>query len=95
MKLGTWILSLLQPAMARILAALGFSVVSITGMDAIFTQLKSQLVSGLYALPVDVLNVFLLVGGGQALGMIVGAAVTRLLLWKVQSATRILGVNPS
>nr|WP_315465910.1 DUF2523 domain-containing protein [uncultured Rhodoferax sp.] len=95
MKLGTWLLSLMSPALGRILTALGFSVVSITGMDAIFSQLKSQLVSGLYSLPADVLNVFLLVGGGQALGIIVGAGVTRLALWKISSATRILGVNPS
>ena len=33
MKLGTWILSLVEPVLGRILAALGLSVVSIVGMQ--------------------------------------------------------------
>lgn len=95
MKLGTWLLSLLQPAMSRVLAMLGFSVVTITGMDAMLTQLKQSVVSGLGGLSADMFNVFLLAGGGQALGIITGALTTKLLLWQVQNATRILGVNPT
>ena len=95
MKLGTWILSLLQPALARILATLGFSVVTITGMESLLTQLKQSLVAGLSGMGADMFNVFLLAGGGQALGIITGALTTKLLLWQVQNATKILGVNPS
>lgn len=95
MKLGTWLLSLLQPAIGRILTALGFSVVSVVGMEAMLSQLRSQLVSGLGGLSADMFNVFLLAGGGQALGIIMGALTTRVLLWQVQNATRILGVNPT
>ena len=95
MKLGTWLLSLLQPAMSRVLAMLGFSVVTITGMDAMLTQLKQSVVTGLGGLSADMFNVFLLAGGGQALGIITGALTTKLLLWQVQNATRILGVNPT
>lgn len=95
MKLGTWILSLLQPAMGRILAAIGFSVVSIVGMEQLLSQLRGQLVSGLTMMNSDMFNLFLLAGGGQALGIITGALTTKLLLWQVQNATRVLGVNPS
>ena len=95
MKLGTWLLSLLQPAIGRILTALGFSVVSVVGMEAMLSQLRTQLVSGLGGLSADMFNVFLLAGGGQALGIIMGALTTRVLLWQVQNATRILGVNPT
>jgi hypothetical protein len=42
----------------------------------------------------DMFNVFLLAGGGQALGIITGALTTKLLLWQVQNAAKILGVNP-
>lgn len=94
MKIGTWLLSLVQPLIGRILAALGFSVVSILGMEAMLTQLKTSLVSGLGGLSADMFNVFLLAGGGQALGIITGALTTKLLLWQVQNATKILGVNP-
>ena len=95
MKLGTWLLSLVQPLLGRVLTALGFSVVSILGMEAILMQIKSSLVSGLGGLSADMFNVFLLAGGGQALGIITGALTTKLLLWQVQNATKILGTNPS
>lgn len=94
MKLGTFILSLLQPALARILTALGFSVVSIVGMDAIFEQMKSQLAMNLSSMPVAALQMILLAGGGTAIGIVLGAIATKLLLWKAAQATRILGVNP-
>jgi hypothetical protein len=94
MKLGTWLLSLMQPLIGRILAALGFSVVTITGMDAIFTQVKASLVSGISGLGADMFNAFLISGGGEALGIITGAIATRLLLWQIQQSTKILGVNP-
>jgi hypothetical protein len=50
--------------------------------------------SGLGGLSADMFNLFLLAGGGQALGIITGALTTKLLLWQVQKATKILGVNP-
>lgn len=94
MKLGTWLFSLISPAIGRVLSAIGFSVVSILGMEALLGQLRSSLVSGLGGMSADMFNVFLLAGGGQALGIITGALTTKLLLWQVQNATKILGVNP-
>jgi hypothetical protein len=95
MKLGTWLLGLLQPAISRILTALGFSVVTILGMEQLLTQLKGMVVQSLGGMSADMFNVFLLAGGGQALGIITGALTTKLLLWQVQNATKILGVNLS
>ncbi|MPS91696.1 MAG: DUF2523 domain-containing protein [Comamonas sp.] len=94
MKIATFIMSLVQPLIARILTALGFSVVSIVGVTESIGVIKNQLVSSVNAMPVDVLNVFLLGGGGIGLGMILGAIAFRLALWQIQSATKILGVNP-
>lgn len=94
MKLGTWLFSLISPAIGRILTAIGFSIVSITGMEALLNQLKGQLTGGLGGLSADMFSVFLLAGGGTALGMITGALTTRLLLWQVMNSTKILGVNP-
>lgn len=91
MKVGTWILSLVRPILGKILMSLGFSVVSIVGMEAILSQIRSQLVAGLGGMSADMFNVFLLAGGGQALGIITGALTTKLMLWQVQNATKILG----
>lgn len=95
MKVGTWILALVQPMLARILTALGFSVVTITGFEAAVNQLKNQLVGNINALPGEMLQVFLLSGCGEGLGLILAAIAVRVLIWQLQQATRILGVNPS
>lgn len=94
MKIGTWLLSLMQPMIARILSAIGFSVVTITGFELVIGQLKDLVKSGVSSMPADMLNLFLFAGGGQGLGMILGAITTKLLLWQIQSATQILGRNP-
>ena len=73
MKIGTWLLALVQPFIARILTALGFSLVTIAGMEVVIDQLKQAVISGVNSMPADMLNIFLLAGGGKALGMILGA----------------------
>ncbi len=93
-KIGTWLLSMMQPLIARILASLGFSVVTITGFELAVGQLKDAVKAGINTLPGDTLNLFLYAGGGYGLGMILGAITTKLLLWQVQSAVQILGRNP-
>jgi hypothetical protein len=95
MKLGTWLLALLEPMLAKILVSLGFSVVTSTGMDAVISGLKSSLVASFNTLPPDWLNVFQLAGGGTALGIVFGAMTTKLLLWSIQNTTRLLGTNPT
>lgn len=95
MKLGTWLLALLQPALARILTALGFSVVSIVGLDVAINTLKTQTINSMNLLSPAMLQLFLLSGGGVALGIVLGACATRLMLWQIQNATKILGVNPT
>lgn len=94
MKIATFIMSLVQPLIARILTALGFSVVSVVGVTESIGAIKNELTSSVNALPADLLGVFLLGGGGIGLGMILGAIAFRLALWQIQSATKILGVNP-
>ena len=94
MKLGTWLLAMMQPLIGRILAALGFSVVTITGFELVIDTVKNMVRDGINTLPADMLNLFLYAGGGQGLGMILGAITTKLLLWQVQRATQILGRNP-
>jgi hypothetical protein len=93
MKLGTWIASLVQPLLARVLVSLGFSVVSITGMTVVMNQLKDQLLNQANQLPAAFLQLFLMAGGGVGLGMIFGAITTKIMLWQIQKSTQILGSN--
>jgi flagellar biosynthesis/type III secretory pathway ATPase len=94
MKMGTWLMALVEPMLGRILTALGLSVVSIQGMDVALGQLRQMMLTNLMGVGVDVLNVFLLAGGGQALGILMGAVSTRLFLWQLKNATQILGKTP-
>ncbi|MFD2755175.1 DUF2523 domain-containing protein [Comamonas terrae] len=94
MKVAAFLMSLVEPLFARLLAALGFSVVSIVGVTASIDAIKTQLVNSVNSLPADMLNLFLLAGGGYCLGMILGAIAFRVTLWQIQSATKVLGVNP-
>lgn len=93
MPLGAWLMAMMAPLTARILLTLGFSVVTITGLDAIISTLKDQFVAAVGQVPADGLNLALLAGAGEAMGIIFGAIATRLVLWKISNATRILGVN--
>ncbi|MFM2276400.1 MAG: hypothetical protein RL211_2272 [Pseudomonadota bacterium] len=92
MKLGTWLAALVQPLFAKLLLALGFSVVTITGVDVAVNALRNNLASSVGSLPADLLQLFALGGGNLALGIIMGAVATRLALWQIQSATKVLGV---
>ncbi len=94
MNLATFLLAICQPLIGRILVSLGFSVVTITGFNLVIDQLKDAVVSGVNTLPSNALNLFLLSGGGVALGLIFGAITTRLVLWQISKSTRVLGVNP-
>ena len=91
MKIGTWLLSLVSPFLAKILLTLGFSVVSIVGMDAVLIGIKNSFVSNMSAMPADWLNFALYLWIGKGIGIIFGALSTKLMLWSIQNSTQLLG----
>jgi hypothetical protein len=93
MKFGTWILALCKPLLAKIFVSLGFSVVTIVGLQSALSGLKSQFISSVNLMPANMISLFLLGGGGTALGIIFGAMTTKILLWQIQQSTKILGTN--
>ncbi|MFT3717220.1 DUF2523 domain-containing protein [Pseudorhodoferax sp.] len=90
MKIGTWLLSLIEPMLAKVLVSLGFGVVSIIGVDAALNTLKSQLVAQINSMPGDWLAFALYLWIGKGLGIILGACATKLMLWSAQHATSIM-----
>jgi cell division protein FtsX len=93
MNLAVWILAMVQPLIGRILVSLGMSVVTITGFTFAVAAVKQSFIGSVNALPVDILNLFLLSGGGIACGMVLGAVTTRVLITQISNSTKILGVN--
>ncbi|MFT4299086.1 MAG: DUF2523 domain-containing protein [Aeromicrobium sp.] len=93
MPLVAWLLGMVSSLVGRVLLALGMSVVTIVGFEAAIGTLKNAVSGGANALPVDVLNLFLLAGGGAAINIIFGAISFRVTLWVIQKSTKVLGVS--
>lgn len=90
MKIGTWLVSLIQPLLAKILTVIGFSVVSIVGFEAAIGQVRGLVVSN-FAAAGSVIDFALYLWIGKGLGIVFGACTTKLALWQIQNGTRILG----
>ena len=90
MKFGVFLMALVEPILAKLLIALGFSVISIVGVDAALSQVKGMVVSNLGGLGA-IMDFALYMWMGKALGIIFGACATKLMLWNIQNATKILG----
>lgn len=93
MPLVPFLLGMVGSLVGRVLLALGFSVVTITGFDIAIGQLRNVLTNSANSLPGDVFNLFLMAGGGAAMNMIFGAISFRVTLWSIAKATRVLGVS--
>lgn len=91
--LASFLLAMVTPLLGRILVALGFSVVTFVGMEAMIGALIGRMQSGWGGLPGDVVGLIGLAGGGEALSIICGAALTRVAIWQLTRAVRLMGVS--
>lgn len=87
------IAGLAVPMVARVLVALGFSVVSITGVAIAWGTVKGQIVSNLSAQAGAYVQLAGLGGVWIALGAIIGAMSFAVAFWGLTSATRIMGAS--
>lgn len=94
MKLGTFLMGMVEPMIGKILMTLGLSIVTVTGFQQVINLLQDQLVARVNALPNTMLQVFLLAGGGAGISMIVAAIGVRVMMWQAMNAKKILGANP-
>lgn len=86
------LLALAQPILARVLIALGMSVVTIGGVSAVLTDLKQDIVTGIGAGPAAALELAGLLGAWEGLGIVFGAVTFAGTIWGITSARRVLGV---
>ena len=93
MKIGMWLAGMVQPLVAKVLLALGFQVVTITGVAIAIDQIKGIFLQHIGEVPAAGFQLALLAGVGPAFGMIFGAITFRLAMWQIQSATKILGAT--
>lgn len=95
MKLGAFLLSMVEPLIGRILMALGLSLVTVVGFDQVVGVLQTQLITSVNSLPSQMLQLFLIAGGGTGISMIVAAIAVRVMLWQAMNAKKLLGASPS
>lgn len=81
MTLAAFLVGLVGPLMARWLAAMGLSLVSVTGLVVAYDALKSQVVSNIGGLPEKGVQLAGLFGIWEALGIVLGAFVF-VMTWR-------------
>lgn len=81
MKIGAFILGLIGPVMSRILAALGMSLVTMTGLAVAVDNLRGALLDGVNGMPMEALMILGLFGAWHALAIVL-AAITFVVAWQ-------------
>lgn len=93
--LAAFILSMITPVVGRVLVALGFSVVSFVGFDAMFVAVAQQASAAYGSLPSGVLGLASLAGFGEGLSIIFGALATRVALISATALAKRIGAAPT
>lgn len=93
MPFAAFLLAMVQPLLGRILAVLGLSLVTFTGMDLMVNQVISYAQTAWAGLPAGMLALAGLAGIGQALGIVMSAILTRVLIWQLSKSVRLLASN--
>lgn len=88
MNVAAWLLTLVGPLVVRVIAALGFTAVTYTGVTALINQLVSTAQSNWSSMPTAVLQLCALSGIPQVLGMVFGAYMARVAMWAAVGAAR-------
>lgn len=83
------IAGLASPILARVLIALGFSVVTLAGVQAAVNGLVSTLLSSLGNAPMAGLQIAGLAGVWVGLGYVLGSVTFTLSLWGLTKVVRI------
>ena len=80
MQLAAWIVSLVGPVVARVLAQLSIAVVTYKGLDVAIKSLLSYARSSWSGIPADVAAYIAMSGINTAVSIIAGAVVARVAL---------------
>jgi hypothetical protein len=87
-NLFLWLMTAIVPLAIRVVAALGFTAVTYTGVTTLVNQLVTTAQQNWSSMPVAVLQLCTLSGIPQVLGMIFGAYMARVAMWAAVGAAR-------
>ncbi|BCB27453.1 hypothetical protein SKTS_23390 [Sulfurimicrobium lacus] len=92
-KLAVWIGSLVPSLVAKVLAALGMGVLTVTGFTIAWNTVKGMIIANFTAMPATILGLASLAGVGEALGIIFGAITARVAYTALISSSKIVGMK--
>lgn len=88
MTLWGFLVAAVGPLAIKILVALGISVLTVTGVDAVAAELVGYVQGSWGTMPASMAGLVGLSGLPTAVGMVLGAFNARLALWMATSATK-------
>jgi len=91
MNFAAFLASMAAPLVARVLMALGMSVITVTGVTLAIDQLKDLVIGNLGDVPVSILQLGGLLGAWQGLGMVFGAITFSVTLRGLTSLSGWIG----
>ena len=90
-NLGLLLASMVPTLVRKVLAALGFGIVTITGLTVVTDALKQNIINTFGGIPGDILAVANLAGMGTAINILLGALSARVALYVLLKSSRIIG----
>ncbi len=88
MTIAAWLLALIGPLVVRGIIALGFTAVTLTGVTVAANSLVEIAQTNWSSMPLTVLQLASLSGIPEALGVILGAYVARMMMWASIGASK-------
>ena len=93
MPLASFLFAIVGSLVGRVLASLGFAVITIRGVEAAIGGIRFLLLDAVNSLPAEMFQLFLLAGGGAALNIVLAAVSFRVSLWTITKSVRVLGIK--
>lgn len=82
---------MVSPLVARVLASMGLSMISIKGVDVAFDQVKGYMQTAVNSFPADLLKLGGLFGFDLGFQWILGAMAFSLTMWALKSSFSFFG----
>jgi hypothetical protein len=83
--LAAFLLSITGSIATRVLTALGIGVFSYAALTTLATTVSNAVITNFNSMPTFAFNIVLLAGGGQAIGIILGAFIARASLMAIKT----------
>lgn len=95
MQLLPILLSLVGTIVARVLFAMGLTMLTLTGVLSAWQSLRDMIIANLGLMPLAALQLAGLLGAWHGLGIVFGAITFAVNYWTLTKAVRLVGIGGS